>query len=415
MISRAEFLKLLSAAAMVPATSRAKDIPSEEGLAEGFREGMAKLDEIFWVPEIANWLDRPGKDLRGHFEGKINPPWWSCANAVEAMVDYMDLTGAKLYDQQLREIHEGNVLRGSRLPKIAGSLQKQGNWTEEDDAKLQRRIKRLDPKRIHDSEFRNEYLDDSAWWGIAWLKFHERTKDPRYLRTARAIHQHMANNWRKEGGISWAEEADKRDPNAITNSLFVVLSARLFGVTKQQSFFDWAEKTLAWEKSAKLYDGIAIVDRPGHTGDYWTYNQGAYIGGLEALFRATGNAAYLDEAASVATTIIKGSGVVREDGILYEKLGTDGWDVGMFKGICCRYFGILSKTLRKMRLHPGVADELDRVLSSSAIAILKSTAKDGLYPLEWQQPPRAEIHNFNTQLSALITLIAASSAHRPTD
>lgn len=410
MITRADFLKLLSAAALFPAICPAEDEPSKDNLAKRFREGMAKLDETFWVPEIANWLDRPGKDLRGHFEGRINPPWWSCANAVETMVDYMDLTGTGIYDQRLREIHEGNVLRGSRWPRLAESLKAEGKWTGEDGAKLQRRMKRLDPKRVHDSEFRNEYLDDSAWWGIAWLKFHERTKDPRYLRTARAIHEHMANNWRKDGGVSWAEEADKRDPNAITNSLFVVLSARLFRVTKQQVFLDWAEKTLSWEKEAKLYDGTAIVDRPGRTGDYWTYNQGAYLGGLEALFRATGRADYLNEAAAVASSIVAGSSIVLEDGVLYEKLGTEGWDVGLFKGIGARYFGILSRTLRRGKLHGDVVRAIDRVLEASAAAILNSKMKDGLYPLEWHEPPRAEIHNFNTQLSALVALVAALPA-----
>jgi predicted alpha-1,6-mannanase (GH76 family) len=407
MITRARFLQLLAASSVLPALLRADEKTGRQELAKLFREGMAKIDEIFWVPEIANWLDRPGKDLRGHFDGSINPPWWSCANAVEAMVDYMDLTGTDIYDVRLRELHAGNVLRGSRLPEIAAGLKKAGKWADQDEEKLRRRMKRLDPKRVHDTEFRNEYLDDSAWWGIAWLKFHERTKDPRYLRTARAIHEHMANNWRKEGGVSWAEDADKRDPNAITNSLFVVLSARLFRVTKQQAFLDWAQKTLAWEKQAKLYDGSGIVDRPGHVGDYWTYNQGAYVGGLEALHAATGKSEYLDEAAAVAARILSKTGVVREDGVLYEKLSTDGWDVGMFKGICCRYFGILAKSLRRKNAHLEVAEGLEKVLSSSVAAILKSRPKEGLYPLEWQEAPRAEIHNFNTQLSALITFAAA--------
>lgn len=407
MMTRSDFIKLFAAAAILPRLRAEEPVASREELAKQFRDGMAKLDEVFWVPEIANWLDRPGSELRGHFESRVNPPWWSCANAVEAMVDYMDLTGSDLYDQRLREIHAGNVLRGSRLPELAKSLRAKGDWSEEDEKKLKRRLRSLDPKRIHDSEFRNEYLDDSAWWGIAWLKFHERTNDPRYLRTARAIHEHMANNWRKDGGVSWAEDADKRDPNAITNSLFVVLSARLHRVTKQRAFLDWAEKTLAWEKEAKLYDGSGIVDRPGHVADYWTYNQGAYLGGLEALHSATGKKEYLDEAAAVATTVIGKTGVVRDDGVLYEKLSTEGWDVGMFKGICLRYFGILSRSLRKHRVHPEAADQLDRVIRSSVQAILKSKPKDGLYPLEWQEPPRAEIHNFNTQLSALISIEAA--------
>ena len=406
MISRSQFIKILVSVASLPCLRAEDSEVSREELAKRFSDGMAKLDEIFWVPEIANWLDRPGRDLRGHFEGRVNPPWWSCANVVEAMVDFMNLTGSDSYDERLREIHEGNVLRGSRLPELAESLRGKGDWSEDDEKKLERSLEKLDPKRVHRSEFRNEYLDDSAWWGIAWLKFHERTKDPRYLRTARAIHEHMANNWRKEGGVSWAEDADKRDPNAITNSLFVVLSARLLRLTEQKAFLDWAEKALAWEKEAKLYDGSGIVDRPGHVADYWTYNQGAYLGGLEALHSATGKMEYLDEAAAVATTIIAKTGVVREDGVLYEKLSTEGWDVGMFKGICIRYFGILSRSLRKQRVHPEVADELDRVIRSSVGAILRSKPKDGLFPLEWQEPPRAEIHNFNTQLSALVAFLA---------
>ena len=407
MITRSEFLKLLAASAFIPRLS-AEGSPFPQGeLANRFREGMAKLDVVFWVPEIANWLDRPGRDLRGHFDGGINPPWWSCANVAEAMVDFMNLTGTDLYDSRLREIHAGNVLRGSRLPEVAKALRAKDDWNERDEQKLKRRLKALDPKRVHDSEFRNEYLDDSAWWGIAWLKFHERSKDARYLRTARAIHEHMANNWRKEGGVSWAEDADKRDPNAITNSLFVVLSARLYRVTKQKAFLDWAERALAWEKEAKLYDGSGIVDRPGHVADYWTYNQGAYLGGLEALHAATGKKEYLDEAAAIAMTVIGKTGVVGEGGVLYEKLSTEGWDVGLFKGICVRYFGILSRSFRKKGIHAEVADELDRVIRGSVQAILRSKPKDGLYPLEWQEPPRAEIHNFNTQLSALIAIEAA--------
>ena len=407
MITRSAFLKSLAATALFPRISSAQEPAGKPDLAKAFRDGMATLDEIFWVPEIANWLDRPGKDLRGHFDGKINPPWWSCANAVEALVDFMNLTGTSGYDARLREIHAGNVLRGSRLPRLADSLRKQGKWSGSDDAKLRRKTSSLDPGKIHDSEFRNEYLDDSAWWGIAWLKFHERTQDPRYLRTAVAIHKHMANNWRKEGGVSWAEEADKRDPNAITNSLFVVLSARLHRVTKQREFLDWAEKAIAWEKEAKLYDGIGIVDRPGHRGDYWTYNQGAYLGGLEALHQATGKQAWLDEAAAVATTIIEKSGIVRDDGVLYEKLGADGWDVGVFKGICARYFGILSHSLKRQKVHAEVSAKLDRVLAASAGAILELPRDGGLYPLEWQKPPRARTANYNTQLSALIAIAAA--------
>jgi predicted alpha-1,6-mannanase (GH76 family) len=264
----------------------------------------------------------------------------------------------------------------------------------------------LDSGKIHGSEFRNEYLDDSAWWGIAWLKFHERTKDVRYLRTAIAIHRHMAANWRKDGGVSWADEAGKRDANAITNSLFVILSARLHRVTGQQEYLEWAERTHAWQEQKKLYDGTAIVDRPGHVGDYWTYNQGAYLGGLEAMHATTGEVAYLDKAAQVASTILDRSGIVRSDSILFEKLGRGGWDCSLFKGICARYFGVLSRSLKRREIHMDVAARLDSVLHASAVSILKTSKKDELYPLEWHQPPRSLTSNYNTQLSALMAFCA---------
>jgi predicted alpha-1,6-mannanase (GH76 family) len=127
---------------------------------------------------------------------------------------------------------------------------------------------------------------------------------------------------------------------------------------------------------------------------------------LEALYQASGELKYLADAAATARTMLAGSGIVREDGVLYEKLSTEGWDVGMFKGICARYFRILARTLRSRKLSEDVAEQLDRVVNASIGAIVKRPQKDGLYPLEWQEPPRAEIHNFNTQLAALIAIAA---------
>jgi hypothetical protein len=79
----------------------------------------------------------------------------------------------------------------------------------------------------------------------------------------------------------------------------------------------------------------------------------------------------------------------------------------MFKGICVRYFSVLSRSLKRQKVHPEVVAKLDRVIVASADAILKLPQENQLYPLEWQQPPRAQIANYNTQLSALIALAAA--------
>lgn len=375
--------------------------------ADTVRDGLKKLDDLFWCAPIGNWLDRPGNDLRGHFEGRVNPPWWSCANVVELMVDFMDRTGSQEYETRIAEIHAANRDLGSRLPEIAAALKQQGPWSERDERLLAKKRAIVGTERVHGLEFRNEYLDDSGWWGIAWAKAHARSGRPGYLVSAKAIHAHMAANWRNEGGVSWAEDPDKRDPNAITNSLFVVLSAKLYLLTRDATYLDWAVKTLAWEKEAKLFDGSGIVDRPGHQGDYWTYNQGVYLGGLTALHQATRDQAYLDEAAVTCEAILDRSGLVLSNRIIVEKLGMDGWDPAMFKGIFARLLAELGRVLKAAKVHPTVVSKIAATLQASAESLVKTPRdKDGLYPADWDNRPEKRIYNFNSQASALLLLAA---------
>ncbi len=226
-MTRAEFCKILLAGSLM-GPSNAVAAESNHGAMLGSVDaGLKKLNDVFWLPEIANWVDRPQKDLRAVFEGRMNPPWWSCANVVEGMIDWMNRTSTKGYDAQIREIYEGNVIRGSRYECLANSMRTSGDWKDQDEQVLASKKKELETPRVNASQFRNEYLDDSGWWALAWLAFYERTREPKYLGTAISIHEHMASGWRQDGGISWALEPDKRGANAITNSLFVVLSARL--------------------------------------------------------------------------------------------------------------------------------------------------------------------------------------------
>ena len=66
--------------------------------------------------------------------------------------------------------------------------------------------------------------------------------------------------------------------------------------------------------------------------------------------------------------------------------------------------------LTARKLHPDLAKEIDRCLRASAAAILENgTSPDSLYPAEWHKNPRDTKTNFNTQVSALTTLVAALS------
>ncbi len=399
----------------------ATGIPTREQLIERIAEGIGTLNRTYWSPTLGIWLDRAGDDLRAHYEGRRNPPWWSSANAVEVLIDFMNATGRSDFDAALDTLYELNKDPRIKAPRIIAELKRRNQWSDADQEKADAKAasaKPADPQAAAAyTDFRNEYLDDSGWWGIAWLKMHDRTRAPKYLATARAIHAHMAAGWRpdKDGGIVWCQDEDKLKPNAITNSLFVILSARLYERTREPAYLQWAQRTLAWQREKALYDGTGIVDVPGHRDDHWTYNQGAFIGGLTALHQATGDPAYLDEAATVADSVLTRAGLTTADGVLVEKLGVNGWDPGLFKGACVRYLGQLRDVLTARRMHPGTVQQIDRCLQASATSLIRiGPGPDGQYPIEWHDGAKdTTTRNFNTQTSALSLFVALLSATRP--
>ena len=349
---------------------------------------------------------------------------------MEVLIDFMKVSGRADADAMLDTLYELNKDPRQKAPRIIAELKRRKQWSEADEQEAKRRQQKAEADaKAHPlkpgeaqgtvayTDFRNEYLDDSGWWGIAWLKMYDRTRAAKYLATARAIHAHMAAGWRpeKEGGIVWCMDADKQKPNSITNSLFVILSARIYQRTHEPAYLHWAQRTLEWQHAKALYDGTGVIDTPGHKGDYWTYNQGAYIGGLTALFQATGDAHYLDEAVTVADSVLNRAGLVTPGGVLVEKLGLNGWDPALFKGACVRYLGHLRDVLNARHLHPETAQQIDRCLRASAASLIRiGPGADGQYPIEWHEGAKdTTTRNFNTQTAALALLVALLPDTRP--
>ena len=411
------------------AETKIPELPSREVVVARTSSAAAVLNQLYWSPTLCIWLDRTGDDVRGHYDGRVNPPWWSSANAVETLIDFMNATGSAQFQPMLESLYELQRDTKATRPRMVAELKRRGQWTDADEQKLRQREAAAEKKAreqkpgepvsrkaVYHTEFRNEYLDDSGWWALAWLKMYDRTKAPKYLTTARAIHALMARNWRpdKGGGIMWCEDEDKNHANSISNSLFIILSARLYERTKEAPYLKWAEQTLEWFHAQSLYDGTAVVDTPGHHGDYWTYNQGTYLGGLVALYRATGKAAYLEEAVRGAETILARSGDVLPSGVIVEKLGTNGWDPGLFKGVFARYLGQLRDVLLAAKVHPELAAKIDQVLRTSASSMLTfSSGADGQYSISWQEGGADQTRNFNTQVSALAVLVATLRPPQP--
>ncbi len=412
------------------AEGAAPELPARDALVARIGTAIGTLNQLYWSPTLGIWLDRAGDDLRAHYEGRRNPPWWSSANAVETLIDCMKVTGRTDFDATLDTLYELNKDPRRKAPRLIAELKRRQQWSDADEQESKRRQQKAEadakahpvkpgepPAAVSYTDFRNEYLDDSAWWGIAWLKMYDRTRAPKYLATARAIHAHMAAAWRpdKDGGIMWCLDEDKLKANAITNSLFTILSARLYQRTREPAYLQWAQRDLDWLHAKALYDGTGIVDVPGHKGDYWTYNQGTYIGALTALFQATGDAKYLDEAVTVTGTVLTRAGLVTADGVLVEKLGVKGWDPGLFKGVCVRYLAQFRDVLTAHKLHPETAQQIDRCLRASAASLLRlGPGPDGQYPIEWHDGAKdTTTRNFNTQTAAIALLVALLADARP--
>lgn len=388
--------------------------PQRARLVEEIEAGFARLDTRYWSPTLGIWFNRPGDDLRAHFEGRNNPTWWPSANAVETLIDASAATGVSRYFEQAETVFTLNRDYKDKTPRLVAELRKRNQWTAEDDARIERRAGKAtsaEPDGYY-VDFRNEYLDDSGWWGVAWLKMYDRTRDAKYLATARSIHAHMAKNWKPErgGGVVWCEDADKQIPNAITNQLFAILSARLHARTKEPAYLDWAKRTLEWTRAQKLFDGTGIVDAPGHKGDHWCTNQGTYIGMLAALFEATGDAAYLDAAAAFTDAVLARGGLLTKDGVLIEKLGTSG-DASLFKGVFARYLAQLRDVLKVRGVHTATCEKIDSVLAASAASALKvARGEGGYFKAEWHEGAKDQSAGFNSQVSVLAALVGALEA-----
>lgn len=255
--------------------------------------------------------------------------WWSSANDVTAVVDAERALGTHQYDSL-----------------IARTYAIEQDWPGPE---------------FHNSgpDFKNNYYDDTAWWGLAWLDAYRWTGDPRYLATAEDDDAYIQGSGALSsgpcgtGGIRWAvpiiEHGDQY--NAITNELAIELSAQLATLTGRASYrtealwdWGWLQRSGLIGRDGLVRDHLDASCRP--TGPPWSYNQGVLSAALVALAQATSSPTYLTTAhrlADAATSARLNPGGILTDPC--EPAGVCGIDGGVFKGASVRGLGVLNRAL----------------------------------------------------------------------
>jgi predicted alpha-1,6-mannanase (GH76 family) len=244
--------------------------------------------------------------------------WWNSANCMTAILDYMLLTNDHSYIYAIDNTFEKN-------------------------------------KNKYDGNYRNEYVDDTGWWGLAWVRAYDITRDQKYLQMAQIDADYMYSYKDNVcgGGLYW--KTDRQSKNAIQNELFIKLAASLHNrIPGDTKFLDRAREVWNWFSGTGVINNQNLVndgintkgDCRNNGGITWTYNQGVILGGLLELSKATGDANYINRARQIADAVLA-SDYLNHNGILWEPCehADCGGDAPTFKGVFVRNLGELNRYL----------------------------------------------------------------------
>jgi Glycosyl hydrolase family 76 len=257
----------------------------------------------------------------GANNGLIGSSWWQAAAALSTVETYAQVSGDTSYDWA-----------------IAGAF-----------------------ARNSGGNFENQSDDDTAWWALAWLQAYDLTHVAAYLAMAETDADYVHEAWDDTcGGGVWWQRNPRSYKNAITNELFLQLTATLHNkIPGDAKYLRWAESEWSWFEGSGLINASNLVndgldDSCANNSDVtWTYNQGVILAGLAELYRATGSQPLLHKAERLATAAI---GELTPGGVLAEpcEAGAGGEGYGCaarldsnteaFKGIFVRDLKVLAVT-----------------------------------------------------------------------
>ena len=318
----------------------------------------------------------------GRWEDSV--AWWLTGNALQAVLDYMHRTGSRQYLGQARHTIE---LQKAPLP-----------WWPSGGG-----------------DFRADSTDDTGWWALACVRMFDLTGEAEFLHYAALDEAYMYGFWSDEpcgGGIIWSVPT-RTYKNAISNELYMALAAVLHNRTpgdteylqRAQASWDWFWASGMVNAQGLVNDGLNNVTNGSCANNgqpTWSYNQGVILGAAAELYRAVGDASYLERASTIADAVVASNSTLQQAGVLTDPCGgpCDN-DQAAFKGIFARYLSELGS------LMPGKAAAYRAFLVSNAEAAWTGdrNATD-FFDVPWQGPfVDASIGSQASAVSLFVALI----------
>ena len=262
----------------------------------------------------------------------------------------------------------------------------------------------------------NEFYDDMEWHALALLRAYDLTQNAAYKATAQQLWTDIKAGWNPAlGGISW-KKSQRDYRNTPANAPAVMIAARLYQLDHNPDDLAWAQKIYAWQKAnlvdpttGTVWDGVNRLG-DGQVDRAWqfSYCQGVYIGAGLALYQATNQPVYLQDAVRTASTNVNDAQLA-PGGILKDEGGGDG---GLFKGIFVRYLTQLAK-----------AGDTPAAAKTAYVNFLKNNALSlwqrgtlrppTLFNTTWTSPPAAGAAvDGSTQLSGVMLLEALADLQK---
>jgi predicted alpha-1,6-mannanase (GH76 family) len=331
------------------------------------RAAATALMEFYDIGNAGGLPSFGGMQLFDHDTvGQTGYSWWMSANDLTAIIDNIKVAHMGSYEPIIGWIYSANRAAG-----VAGDAY---------------------------GDFKNNFVDDTGWWAMAWIDAYQLTGSSAYLATAEDDANYMNSFWNSScgGGVWWSKPVHYK--NAIANELDLYVNAALHNVIHGDTkYLDQAVREWKWFSGTRMisgsdliYDGLNSSCTPaGHTATF-TYNQGVILEGLAELYKATGNATYLAAAekfanASTTSRTLNPVSATAPRGELTEPGGnpSDG-NSPMFKGAYIRGLDILNGVIAARNRTAGpYSCYLDR---QSAVAYLHDRNPADQYGYHWAGP-----------------------------